>query len=63
MRLRITPGQASDIAAAPDLLEGQQAGAVLADKACDGNALRTDRGHERPGGDPRQAQPQDPHPA
>jgi len=40
LRFRITPGQASDIAAAPDLLGGQQAGAVLADKAYDGNALR-----------------------
>ena len=37
LRFRITPGQASDIAAAPDLLEGQRATAVLADKAYDGN--------------------------
>ena len=40
LRFRITPGQASDIAAAPGLLDGQHAGAVLADKAYDGNALR-----------------------
>ena len=40
LRFRITPGQASDIASASDLLEGQQAGAVLADKAYDGNDLR-----------------------
>lgn len=39
LRFRVTPGQAN-IAAAPDLLEGQSAGAVLADKAHDGNALR-----------------------
>ena len=40
LRLRITPGQASDIASAPDLLEGQCTTAVLADKAYDGNDLR-----------------------
>ncbi|MBD8680147.1 transposase, partial [Sphingomonas sp. CFBP 13720] len=40
LRFRITPGQVSDIASAPDLLDGQQAGAVLADKAYDGNDLR-----------------------
>ena len=40
LRFHITPGQASDIASASDLLEGQQAGAVLADKAYDGNDLR-----------------------
>ena len=40
LRFRITPGQASDITSAPDLLEGQQAGAVLADKAYDSNDLR-----------------------
>ncbi len=40
LRFRITPGQASDIASAPHLLEGQRAGAVLADKAYDGNDLR-----------------------
>ena len=40
LRFRITPGQASDIAAAPGLLEGQRAKAVLADKAYDGNDLR-----------------------
>ncbi len=39
-RFRITAGQASDIAAAPGLLEGQQAKAVLAEKAYDGNDLR-----------------------
>lgn len=36
----ITPGQASDITSAPDLLEGRQAEAVLADKAYDSNHLR-----------------------
>ena len=40
LRFRITPGQASDIASAPDLLEGQRGGALLADKAYDGNDLR-----------------------
>lgn len=40
LRFRITPGQASGIASAPDLLDGQKAGAVLADKAYDGNGLR-----------------------
>jgi transposase len=40
VRFRITPGQASDIASAPDLLEGQRAKAILADKAYDSNALR-----------------------
>ncbi len=40
LRFRITPGQASDIAAAPHLLEGQRGGAILADKAYDGNDLR-----------------------
>jgi transposase len=39
LRFRITPGQASDIASAPILLEGQWAKAVLADKAYDGNVL------------------------
>jgi transposase len=36
----ITPGQANDITAAPALLEGQEADAVLADKAYDSNDLR-----------------------
>lgn len=40
LRFRITAGQASDITAAPGLLEGRQAKAVLADKAYDGNDLR-----------------------
>ena len=40
LRFRITPGQASDIASAPDLLEGQRAKAILADKAYDSNDLR-----------------------
>ena len=40
LRFRITPGQASDITSAPDLLEGQRADAVLADKAYDSNDLR-----------------------
>jgi transposase len=40
LRFRITPGQVSDITIAPALLEGQKAGAVLADKAYDGNDLR-----------------------
>ncbi|MFA7584777.1 MAG: IS5 family transposase [Novosphingobium sp.] len=40
LRFCITPGQASDVTAAPDLLEGQTAKAVLADKADDSNDLR-----------------------
>ena len=40
LRFRITAGQAHDITAAPTLLEGQEAGAVLADKAYDSNDLR-----------------------
>ena len=40
MRFIITAGQTGDITAAPALLEGQTAEAVLADKAYDSNALR-----------------------
>jgi len=40
LRFRITAGQAHDITAAPALLNGQQADAVLADKAYDSNGLR-----------------------
>jgi len=40
LRFRITSGQASGIASAPALLEGQRAKAVLADKAYDGHDLR-----------------------
>ena len=40
LRFRITPGQAADITTAPDLLVGQKARAVLADKAYDNNDLR-----------------------
>jgi putative transposase len=40
LRFRITAGQAHDITAAADLLEGQKAEAVLADKAYDSNDLR-----------------------
>jgi transposase len=40
LRFSITAGQAHDITTAPALLEGQQAGAVLADKAYDSNGLR-----------------------
>ena len=40
LRFLITPGQANDITAAPALLKGQEAGAVLADKAYDSNDLR-----------------------
>ncbi|WP_126516916.1 IS5 family transposase [Sphingobium amiense] len=40
LRFRITAGQAHDITAASALLEGQEAGAVLADKAYDSNDLR-----------------------
>lgn len=40
LRFSITAGQAHDIIAAPALLEGQQAQAVLADKAYDSNDLR-----------------------
>lgn len=40
LRFIITPGQSSDITTAPDLLSGQSARAVLADKAYDSNDLR-----------------------
>ena len=40
LRFVVTAGQAHDIIAAPVLLEGQQANAVLADKAYDSNGLR-----------------------
>jgi len=40
VRVIITAGQNGDITAAPALLEGQTAEAVLADKAYDSNALR-----------------------
>ena len=41
LRIIVTAGQTGDITAAPALLEGQTAQAVLADKAYDSNALRT----------------------
>jgi transposase len=40
LRFHVTAGQVHDITAAPALLEGQEAGAVLADKAYDSNDLR-----------------------
>jgi len=40
LRFRITAGQTHDITAAPALLKGQEADAVLADKAYDSNDLR-----------------------
>lgn len=40
LRFCITPGQTSDIGSAFGLLEGQRAGAMLADKAYDSNDLR-----------------------
>lgn len=40
LRFIITPGQSSDITVAPDLLSGQDARAVLADRAYDSNDLR-----------------------
>ena len=40
LRISVTAGQTADITAAPALLEGQAAKAVLADKAYDSNALR-----------------------
>lgn len=40
LRFRVTAGQAHDITAAPELLEGCRAKAVLADKAYDSNDLR-----------------------
>ena len=64
LRFRITPGQASDIAAASGLLEGQQARAVLADKAHDGNNLRDQiAAMDAKAVDPVQAQPEGPHTA
>lgn len=41
LHFRITPGQGSDIASASGLLEGQHGGTMLADKASDGNDLRS----------------------
>jgi transposase len=41
LRFIITAGQVGDVTAAPALLEGLSAKAVLADKAYDSNALRT----------------------
>lgn len=49
LRFILTAGQVGDVLAAPALLEGFQAQAVLADKAYDSNALRqliADRGAE-----------------
>ena len=40
LRFRITAGQAHELTAAADLLKGQKAKAVLADKAYDSNDLR-----------------------
>ena len=40
VRFSITPGQAGDVTAAPALLNGLKAKAILADKAYDSNALR-----------------------
>jgi len=40
LRFLISPGQTGDITAAPALLDGQEGGAVLADKAYDSKALR-----------------------
>jgi transposase len=40
LRFRITAGQAHDVTAAADLLEGQKAKAILADKAYDSTDLR-----------------------
>jgi transposase len=40
LRFILTPGQSGDVLAAPALLEGFTAEAVLADKAYDSNALR-----------------------
>ena len=41
LRFIITPGQTGDVTQTPDLLHGQEAVVVLADKAYDSNALRT----------------------
>lgn len=40
LKVMITPGQQGDITTAPELLEGVEAGCVLADAAYDSNALR-----------------------
>jgi transposase len=42
LRFLLTPGQVHDIVAAPTLLEGRKAKAVIADTAYDSNALRED---------------------
>ena len=41
LRIILTAGQSGDVTAAPALLDGLRAEAVLADKAYDSNALRT----------------------
>ena len=38
-RLRLTAGQAHDLQAAPALIQGEAAGAVIADRAYDSDAL------------------------
>jgi hypothetical protein len=40
LRFILTAGRSGDILAAPALIHGFEAQAVLADKACDSNALR-----------------------
>ena len=40
MRVILTGGEAHDVTAAPDLLDGQTAGGVIADKAYDNNEIR-----------------------
>ena len=68
LRVIVTPGQASDVAQAAALLDGQTGAAVLADKAYDSNEFRDQIAamkakHEGQGGDPIQEEPQGVHPA
>lgn len=42
VRFKLLPGQRSEIVGVPDLIEGLDFGAMLADKAFDGNALRNE---------------------
>ena len=42
MRFKLLPGQRSEIVGVPDLIDGLEFGAMLADKAFDADALRED---------------------
>lgn len=42
MRFKLLPGQRGEIVGMPDLIDGLEFGAMLADKAFDANSLRED---------------------